>query len=419
MKKTFTAASRAVYIAIVPFTVAVMLLPAFLGAESRSHVTLGYDSFIDRFTILEADTSESVQELYFGLGNALYYRNGKAKAGVNNLFRLGNQTIDESFDAEASFAPAKSAVVDLRGGIHWRHFQEASDYEYGNDYIQANTILKVRKNIGEYSRVTFKSRFELVDYEKKTSFDYDYRYFDGGAEIEAGPDFDKVILVGVSVGAREVPDTTALSYDRLLAELEARVTSARGISFHLSSFGDRKDYRETIRSSSWNVISFLDMSFNSPSGMVYSLRTESELTFFDRPDTIYFDTRFLRGGVRVRYPIRSMSSIFIEPRLARMLCSSFEEERYWEASCVLGTDIMRNDKLWISFSYEPGYRDYTLDENDLYSDFYLNRISGMGSVSLPANMAFNLFVTHEPERHSRRADDFSVTLVSLDLSKRF
>jgi len=102
-----------------------------------------------------------------------------------------------------------------------------------------------------------------------------------------------------------------------------------------------------------------------------------------------------------------------------MLCADFEEERYWEASCVLGTDIMRNDKLWISFSYEPGYRNYTLDANDLYSDFRLNRLSAMGSVSLPADAALNLFLTHEPERHSRREDDFSVTLVSLDLTKRF
>ena len=102
-----------------------------------------------------------------------------------------------------------------------------------------------------------------------------------------------------------------------------------------------------------------------------------------------------------------------------MLCGSFPEERYREISCVLAAEIMRSDGLWLSLSYEPGYRDYTLDGNDLYSDFYLNRLSAMGSVPLPAETTLNVLVTHEPERHSRREDDFSVTLVSIDLTKRF
>jgi hypothetical protein len=267
--------------------------------------------------------------------------------------------------------------------------------------------------------VTLKGRFESIDYGRRTDFDYDYRYFDGGIEIEAGPDFGRMLLLGVSVGSREAPDTIALSYDRIVAELEARLVSRGGISLHLSSTGDRRDYREMIRSSCWNVISYLDMSFNSMARMAISVKAETEYIFFDRPDATYFDTHFLRGGVRLRYPVRVLSSVFLEPRIAKLLCPDFEEERYDEASCVLGTDIMLSDKLWISLSYEPGYRNYTLDENDLYSDFTLNRISAMGSVPLPASLALNLFVIHEPERHSRREDDFSVTLISADLAKRF
>jgi len=117
--------------------------------------------------------------------------------------------------------------------------------------------------------------------------------------------------------------------------------------------------------------------------------------------------------------VRDLSSVYIEPRAAWMFCPDFEEERYGEFSCILGADIMHTDRLWLSLSYEPGYRDYTVAENDLYSDFTLNRVSAMGSVSLPASMALNLFLTHEPERHSRREDDFSVTLVTVDVTKRF
>jgi len=413
---TIKRASRAATLSLV---IAAFLCPAPLEAEMRNHVTLGYDSFVDRFTILEADTLESVHEFYLGLGNGFMYRSGTASAGVRNLLKFSNQTIDEGFDAEASIAPRKLAVIDLRGALYWKHFQEGSDYEFGNDYAQVNAILKIRRDLGTACRMSLKSRFELIDYKERTEFDHDYGYFDGGVEVEAGHDVSKAIRAGIYAGKRDVADSTSLSYDRVLALLEAGLLSARGMAIHFTSAADRRDYRSTVRSSNWSVMSFLDLSLNASNGAVYSLRGESELMTFDRPDTIYFNTHFLRAGLRVRFPIRSMSSCFVEPRYARMLCNDFEEERYEEISCILGAELMRGDRLWLSLSYEPGHRDYSLDVNDLYSDYYLNRISAMGSVSLAAKTALNLCVTHEPERHSRRADDFSVTLVSIDLTKRF
>jgi hypothetical protein len=420
MHKSFEAPARPWHTAFFVFSTAVFfLLSVPVEAEIRNQVTLGYDSFIDRFTILEADTFESVQDLYLGLGNALSYRNGASKAGFSNFFRFGNQTIDEHFDVEGSIAPVGSTVIDLRSALHWKHFREGSDYEFGNDYTQTNTMLRIRRNTGEHSRLSFKSRFELVDYKEKTDFDYDYRYFDGGAEWETGEDIDRMLHLGLLAGKREVPDTTSLGYDRLLAEIETRLSTAAAFSLHFMSAADRKNYRETARSSYWNVTTQIEMSRGSANGAVFSLRGESEILRFDRSDTAYFDTHFLRTGFRARFPVRSLSGVYVEPHYATMLCGSFPEERYHEISCVLAVEIMRSDGLWLSLSYEPGFRDYALDGNELYSDFYLHRLSAMGSLPLPAGTTLNLLATHEPERHSRREDDFSVTLVSVDITKRF
>ncbi len=396
-----------------------LVLPVALEAEIRNQAALGYDSFIDRFTILEADTFESVQDLYLGLGNAFYYRDGASKAGFSNYFRFGNQTVDENFELEGSLAPVGSTVIDLRSALRWKHFREGSDYEFGNDYAQANAMFRIRTNTGERSRLSLKSRFELVDYAEKTDFDYDYRYFDGGAEWEAGEGIDRMLHLSLLAGKREVPDTTALSYDRLLAEVETRISAPSAFSLQLMSSADRKEYREKVRSSYWSVASQLEMSRGHAAGTVFSLLGESEILHFDRSDSTYFDTHFLRAGIRARLPVRTLSSVHIEPRYAAMLCGSFPEERYREISCVLAAEIMRSDGFWLSLSYEPGFRDYAVDENDLYSDFSLNRLSAMGSLSLPVETSLNVLVTHEPERHSRREDDFSVTLVSIDLTKRF
>jgi hypothetical protein len=388
------------------------------AAEMRNRAMLGYDTFIDRFTLLEQDTLDAVQEFYLGLASALSFGGENARGGASNLFKIGNQTIDENLDVETGSAPGYSGF-DFRGNLRWKHFQPGSDYEFGNDYVQTNAFLRFRRKLNEGLRLNVKGRVETVDYKQRTTFDYDYRYGDGGIELQGGSDFDRSILVGGYIGFKDAPDTTALGYRRTLAELETRLASPRGLAFHLASVGDRKDYRESIRSSYWSVISFLDFDMSVGSGMVWSLKGESELTVFDRPDTIFFDTHFLRGGVKCRYAIGATSGVFVEPRYARMICGDFPEERYWEGSAIFGVDFLRNGDFWVNASYEPGYRDYTLDENNIYSDFSFHRVSLMASFPFPAGTTLSLFATHDPERHSRRDDDFSVTLVSAELTKGF
>ena len=62
---------------------------------------------------------------------------------------------------------------------------------------------------------------------------------------------------------------------------------------------------------------------------------------------------------------------------------------------------------------------YILEENALYSDFYFNRVTLMGNVGFARGFSVNILFSHDPERHARRDDDFSLTLVSVTLVKRF
>jgi hypothetical protein len=408
-----------VAVAVLTAAFLVGLRPAAGWAGVATAVTIGYDSFIDRFTVLEEDTAETVQELYGGIKNNLEHRSGSMKLGLSNFFRFGNQTVDENFDGELSLSPWEHTRIDLRSNVHWKHFQEGSDYSFGNDYIQSNNYMRLRRHVRDGFLISWKSRLELVDYEKRTDFDYDYRYIDTGLELEIGSFLDRFLRAGAALGFKEAPDTTALGYCRTTADLELLLASAGGTMLRLAVLGDRRDYRETVRSSYWNVLSNAELTVTGLSGRSVSLRFESELTLFDSPTAVYFDTHFIRGGVRLKCPITATASIFAEPRFAGMFCGDFPEERYWEGTAILGIDIIGSDTFWGSLSYEPGYRDYITGDNDLYSSFYVNRLTLMGSVSLPSRLELNAFISHDPERHARRDDDFSITLISIDLTRRF
>jgi len=397
----------------------IIACPITTRGEVKNRLTFGFDSFIDRFTILDVDTAESVQEYYAGLGNDLFFKRKRVSGGLRNFFRVGTQTIDEHIDGELSLLPLPSTRIDFRSFFHYKHFQESSDYTFGNDYIQSNTLLKIRRKLGEGSKLTLRSRFEGVDYERQNEFDYNYYYYDGGLEFETGSLLRRMIRVGGFVGHRAAPDTTEMNYERTAGEIEAQFMLGDNGLFHIYSMCDHRDYRGTVRSSYWLVLSQAELMITSLSGRSLSVKFESEYTAYDDPTLIFFDNHFIRGGTGVKIPLRERLSITAEPRIARMFCRDFAEERYLEYTVILGIELFGRNDFWLIASYEPGYRDYISETNDIYSDFYLNRLSLMGSIPLRMGFYVNIFAIHDPEHHMRREDDFSVTLFTLGLTKRF
>ncbi len=388
------------------------------AADMNHSIHLGYDSFIDRFTILEGDTVEVIDEFYAGMLNRFSFNSDGTKVALRNNFKFGTQTVDEILDGEIALGLKNKTRFELRSSLRLKFFREGSNYSFGNDYIQSNTFFKLRRSFSNKHRLNLRSRFEILEYEERTEFDYDYRYIDAGLEYEVGSVLGSAVRIGGFIGYRETPDTL-LSYQRTLADLDVRISSGYGTYFQMNVTGDRRDYRENVRSSYWSVLSYASLMAARLSGRTYYFNVESELTVYDKPTDIFFDTHFIRGSVRGSFPVGETVSLYLEPRYARMLCRHLKEEQYWETSAILGMDIMRSGNLWISAAYEPGYRGYVLEENELYSDFYFNRITLMGNVGLAGGFSFNLLFSHDPERHSRRDDDFSLTLISVTLMKRF
>ncbi len=407
------------------FSILCLLLTAAATGPVRAQTTangslsIGYDSFIDRFTILEDDTTDTVQEIYLSLDNSLNLKKKSLRLAFHNAFRMGNQTLGDNLFSSLTAGSGSSTVLELRNQTMYRHYLAGSDYEFGNDYTQSNTSLRISRYLADDFRVAARGRLESTDYSQRTDFDYDYRYADGGLELEAGSYFGKFVRIAAAAGHREAPDTTALNYDRFLADLELHMVPAGGCLLEISVAGDRRSYAVSVERSIWNVYSQAGLTLDSGNATRYSLRLESELYLYDKPSTTFFDTHFIRGGVRISSVALGRLTVFGEPRFAAMLCDAYEEERYEEGSIVLGLELLGGTDYWLSFSWEPGRRNYIMEENEIYSDFYLNRFSLIGNVTAASGLSFDLFVMHDPERHSRRDDDFSMTMVSAAVTKRF
>jgi hypothetical protein len=396
-----------------------ILFSSSIKAENNNRVVTGYDSFIDHYTILEDDTTEALQEYYLNLINSFAFGKSKMKSKFGNSLKFGNQTIDERMNLGLEFGHLSSIKTEFKTDLYIKHFRENSDYSFSNDYKQLNTRLKIGREFTDNIKINSKTRFEFIDYKNYTDFNYDYNYIDTGIEINAGSVLSNLFHLTAAYGRCEAPDTTALSYTRKTIELDLFILPNEKYHHDLYLSTDRRNYNGTSRSSLWNLLSFYRLTFSSDSEVEYSLKIDGESTIYDSPSNIYFDTHFLRCGFKLSFPFRQMNNISLEPRYAQMFCNDFEEERYQEYSIITGFELMASDRFWLIFSYEPGIRNYLKGEDGLYSDFYLNRLSLMGSISVYDGISADLFIIHDPERHTRKEDDFSITLISLSLSKQF
>jgi len=396
----------------------ILSAPPASAAELNNRLLAGYDSFVDRFTLIEDDTTETVHEFYIGLDDLLITGSDGTKFTLRNIFKYGNQTIDDDLNGVLNTGSRKSLQVQLRGNLRLKSYREGSDYEFGNDYTQSNIHLKLGRQFGESWYVLSRSRAEMTDFRERTQFDYDYYYLDTGLGLETGSYFSKYLRGYASLGRREAPDTTDLSFDRSLMEAEARLSRGR-LAFEISTMGDRREYDGAVRSDYWFIYSSGSVAWTGTSGRTVTARAESEILDYDTQTRTWFNNHFLRGSLRLRIPVTNISYFYIEPRYAVMRCKSFIEERYSEGSVVLGFDVMGSDRYWLTFSWEPGYRTYTMEDNPIYSDFRINRLSLMASGTFGERFEANIFISHDPEKHTRRTDDFSITMVSASVSLRF
>jgi hypothetical protein len=403
-----------------------LLLPRVLSA---GHVTgaveIGFDSFTEKYSIIEQDTLDRLTEfrtrlnLGYFQGSILkdYLRvEGQGLIGESSYDGVGRVKLTSGFDSMTRFL--------LDSEIMKRSFRDSSEYTFANDFLKYNLRTYLKRSINPSASVKLTERFEWMDFDKRTEFDYDYIRSHLVLSGDFEPDFSTLYHGAFGLATKSIPDTTEISYKAYTMALEMRRSFGIYRQFFLAVDGERRLYaHEPARSSFWAVqsnISSQPLRFGS---LVLSLENMFESYIYDRDSDVYFDYIEDRAAALLNYHRSFDLSFGMGPTIGAFVSRSSPEDEYKEYGGKMSVDLSRGTSLWLSGSYELGRRDYNEDEDSpigvLFSDFTYQRIFLFATIRMWNNLSLNLFLTHEPEDHRIEDDDSTTTLFSLDLGYSF
>ncbi len=413
------------WLAFIALTSLNFILPAgsAMAGKVSGSITTGFDSFTEKYTIVEEDTLDRLTEfrtrLRLGYTHGSFLKNylqlqGESLVGEESLESTGRVYFIRRSDA-ARFA------IDT--DLTYRTFRDSSEYSFPNDFLRYNLRTYFQRTIAPGLSLRLTDRLEVLDFDQRTEFDYDYVRNSITLSGDLDRDLTTTYHAAVAFTNKSIPDSTEISYHAWSAAGEYRATMDinRHVYFNLN--GERRLYEDkATKSHFWAVLAGATVHPFTRGDFGFGIENTLESYFYDRETDAFFDYVENRTSIIASY-FKSFDLTFgLGPTFAFLYSDFSHEDEYTEVGARLRVNYNAGTRIWLSASYEPGHRNYSVDGTGsevIFSDFTYHRIIVFASARIWRNLNTNLFLNHEPEDHKIEGDDATATLFSLDLSYSF
>lgn len=397
------------------------------GGRWLGSVEAGYDSFTERYSVADDDTLSSVDE--FRSRVRLAYAIGLLGRDYT-LLETRAMWGESSWDAAARamltrrFGSAARHVATFDAELARRGFREGSTYEFPNDYTRAAARAGLRARLSPALTLRLEDRAELVDYDQRTEFDYDYVKNNASAALDVSRDPTRGVIAGLRVTTFTVPDSTEIEYLAWIPFAEYRTFEDMHDRALVGLSVERRDYPEDgTRSSFWAVVASAALEFPLHRHWSIEMIDDLEDYAYDEDTGAYHD--YVENTAVVLVNVHSETTEFgIGPALGWLNSDTSPDDVYRELGVRVAFEWLGESGWWVSASYEPGLRDYAAykdgetiaNTNVIFSDYIYHRVGLFVNARVWRSLWFNAFLDYQPEDHERQDDDATATIASAALT---
>lgn len=393
------------------------------SGELTGSIGLGFDSFHERYTVVDSDTTAGLNE--FRARVTLGYLQGQFLQDylqIEGQSLIGEESVETSgrMNLLRRSGPYRFAFDNE---LTYRSYRKNTTYTFANDFVRYNGKVYLQRQLSSALFMRLTDRLEIIDFDKFTTFDYDYINNAIWLLGEYQRDLTTAYTFAAGFRTKAIPDTTQIAYKAYTAAAELRHVPGLRKQVFVSLSGERRVYNDTgIRSPYYSLYSDARIQPLAWGDFALSFDNTLEGFRYDQANEVFFNYVENRSALRGIYYRSSLFFVGLGPTFGFLSSGESDLDEYteWGAKFTLDYTV---GGAWISAGYEPGWRDYRVEGRDnyetIFSDFVYHRLMLFATARIWDGASVNVFASFEPEKHSYEPDDATATLFSVDVTYGF
>ncbi len=405
------------------------MVAAVLSAGNE--VRLGGDYTSQGYYVYdESDTLEGIHDVETeGRGSwelTLGFDGSSFTVGAVNDIRLSTRTLRDQLSLEFRhrFNPTLDFSVSNDAEVRWYHslFPGIADTSYGKDYLNNVSRLDFDFRPWEWLSLSASDGIELLRYAQPDSFSYDYAVnrlsLDGFAELGLMATFD----ADYSWSRRWSATGTEYDYNEHGLRVGADRYFDSGLHLAIANDVARRSYASRSRSF-WEEDAVLSVGLQT--GLVgLELEEVGRWTWYDSTSEVYanlFENSLL---LTADFTPRPELTIRFGPGydFGNTIGAAGDDD-YRELSLLVGFDLFRLNRFWISAENRIGRRRYPNADSAFQSNYGFTELMLFASWTILSGafgeMNLEGMVNIAPEWHTEETDNLTMGIYSLELEYGF
>ncbi len=424
---------------------AAILLPGEMPAvetttQVRSAVEMGYDRFAQtyRFTdsaLLRAsdggldlgtslrDTVDVFTEMRAQAELRISRPWGTHRYELLGLGSLGTELRRGYLQGVYRYRPPQDQWrFDTELQMEGRFFQRGSSFQLSHDNRRGMLRLHGRRRLGENALVGVKLRTETLDYDGRSTYEYDQTRWTLGATADLRNGSGFYLDLEGGGGRRSVPDSTQISYRRGFVQGDLFLPLGGSGSLSFFTAAERRVFQDPgTRSPYWDLVFEPELRIALSENWRLRPRAPQEVLLYDIDDQVYQDTWLGQVGLELARRFSALE-LALEPRWTWNVSPFDTDDEFRQPSVAVSARLQGTGSLWFTFTEEIGWRNYEDPPQDsvvVYTDYRFFRTTLMASWTFLQRLSLQAFVSDEPDIHVREEDDNRLGLYSLTLRADF
>jgi hypothetical protein len=307
--------------------------------------------------------------------------------------------------------------LTLSNEWEWRSRYEGAP-ESGDEYWYGALRIRMDNPVGRRWSQWIAARGSFVAFDSTASFNYDYYRLEGQAGLShTFADFS--LLSGyLFVSGRRVADSSRLNYTSYGANFFGMMLHANG-DLDLNARVEHRDYNQDEGQSDYTRLEIYGRNNIRTSGRL-GFRQELDLDYSVFDDSDFVNADAFRLEVIALGGLTGMTwSVLAGPEFAVLWEQETEfagRSDYLEGGLQLAVDYISTSLALVSLESTFGKRNYKFDSDlSLQTDYWYERLSLLGDVSVSGGLSFNVLASAEWEWHAQEDENNRIVLLSSTL----